>query len=137
VGITAKIWPATDEEIRACREDPAKASAMFHRHSSFSDDPAYARGHALIHGAHALRSAVVGFAEAGLGVHSIEGASDPTYTMSAARVRALHAEAANDPCRALLTRFPTQAIHRVEIADVVTLAESTGRGIILCVFEDW
>lgn len=137
MGITAKIWPATDDEIRRCSRDPEHVTSMFFRYDASSDDPANARGHALIHGARELGSYLAAHAAAGLGVDEVSRASDPSYTMSATRVRALHAAQGRDPCHALLACFPTQAINHVEIAEVVALAASTGRGLVFCVFEDW
>jgi hypothetical protein len=57
--------------------------------------------------------------------------------MTASRVRTLDVRQEGDPCHDLLARFPTQAINEVEIADVVGLAASSGRGLVFCLFEDW
>lgn len=137
MGVSAMIWPATDDEIRACSSDPRRVSKISGRYSLHSKDPSISHGHAYIHGARDLEPLLDGFAAADLGVHRVEDAPDPSYTMKAARVRALHAAQAGDPCYPLLTRFSTMAINHVEIADVVRMAANTGHGLAIRIFEDW
>jgi hypothetical protein len=49
--------------------------------------------------------------------------------------RSLDEQQAGDPLHVLL-QFSTQAVNAVEIADVIRMAASTGRGVMFCIFED-
>jgi hypothetical protein len=135
VGISAKIWPATDDEIRGCLATPARITDLFHHWSMSSREPRIANGHALLHGARPFGSFLRNNVDAGL--HEIAGASDPSYAMFAERVRALHAGAPADPLRDLFDRYSCDATNHVQIADVIRAATRTERGLMFCVFEDW
>lgn len=141
MGISAKIWPAADDEIDACSAEPAKVAAMSNRYSLLSDDAANRYGHAYVHDTNLrepkLETLLDSFVEAGFGVHRIEGVEDSCYVMFAARVRALHAVRSRDPCHLLLTGYPSKAINGVEIPDIVSLAAAWSAGLVLHFFEDW
>jgi hypothetical protein len=127
VGISAKIWRATDNDIRRCMTNGALVDDLFHR--------APESEHALLHGARAFGSFLRDARDDGL--HAITGASDRSYALFAERVKTLAAGAATDPLRDLLDRYPCDATNRVQIGDVIRRAAKKKCGVLICVFEDW
>jgi hypothetical protein len=128
MGMSAKVWHATEEQLAMCRADPRRADDLF---------PHFERAtNALVHGARSLESylnAHEGVAE----LRKLVGASDASWALPAAQVRALAAAPDAHPLRALLTDFPIESVHKVTIADLVASAAAAGCGLLFCVFEDY
>src|SRR5262245_43703494 len=126
MGITAKIWTADEDALQQCAADPHQIDKIFH-----TCDPK----HALIHDARPLHACLSHLSFHNTGLRSIAGASDPSFTMSAACVRAMLDPRRSDPHQEILT-FKTMATNRTEISDVAQEAVRRQHGLIFVIFED-
>ncbi|HET9957196.1 MAG TPA: hypothetical protein VFQ61_22015 [Polyangiaceae bacterium] len=131
MGITAKIWADSEIEVSAMLADPKRVGSRFY--AKPTDE------YALIHSARSrgLDQYLASKAAHGGGLGAIPGASNITYVLPADRVRVLAETPTSSPFHRLLTDYPTDAINRVEIADVVRAAAGCGHGLVFCLFEDW
>ncbi len=127
MGITAKIWPITDDEARACAATPKYVNELFHR---IPDSR-----HALIHRARGLASTLAD--AAGPELRAIDGASDPTYVMTPAGIAAMLDRKVPSPFHPIVEDFPTEAANRIEVVEIARAAAREHRGLMFCIFEDW
>ncbi len=130
MGISAKIWPATDAEIAACVADRTHVNALFHATRDF----------ATIWGARALHANLEHLRTAGFGLVRVDD-SDPTYALASADLHPwLERRATDAELRAVITpELPAVGAHTTEVTilDILLRAAATGRGVMFCIFEDW
>ncbi len=137
MGISAMIWPLSDPEIQVLADNPTKLDASTNHLNLHSKDPSISGSFAYIHSAKKMPLLLEGFANQEFGVQRIGDSYCPYFSMSAARVRSLHENQMQDLCGQILIQFPTMAINRVTIGDVVRFAAESNRGLMFYIFEDW
>ena len=127
MGTTAKIWPATDEQVQQCLSAPETVDTLFWR--------AAKQEHSLIHNAQRLKKCLLELVALHGNLHTIVGAEDPTFVMSPDGVREMFERRSNRYQE--LLQFGTIASNKVDISDVALLALKENQWLIFCIFEDW
>lgn len=121
MGITTKIWPASQIEIEKCLAEPAHVDHLFWRCEDY----------AQIHDAPALPALLGELARHGALVREVAKAKETSFVVGHRSVGALH-----DAHRELFA-FPSICVNKVQIADIVERARLADRGLVFCSYEDW
>jgi hypothetical protein len=130
MGISVKVWLASDEEMRELATHPAQIEPSFTR----------AAVHAWIHDARQLAERLKVLSAMRVGLVRLDGAADPTYAMSSGATR----DAASSATRPLSPLFAARSIAvgpgNVPLptpAQIGALAVEQRCGLLWCSFEDW